>query len=190
MRGDIRQDTWARRRWLRGVLFVVASVAVGVVGVVGCSRASDELDSKRSPATPPPREVHISDTLHIEVVIDGVAEAPLTAPYVRGIKPDFADSERRGWLISTLIPKAAKAKVVIAEGPSGVGLRLEALSGSGLAPALLLTRRGDVIVGAVDPSDPFPRYHGQGGRLKRIGDPMPRLSPVTRLQIQHETSAQ
>lgn len=149
---------------------------------VSCSRASDELDSKRSPAIPPPRDVHISETLHIEVQIDGAVEPPLTAVYVAGIKPDFADAERRGWWIATLVPKAVHAQIVIAEGPSGVGLRLES-HGKAVAPALLLTRRGEVIVGAVDPQDPFPRYHGQGGRLKRLGDPMPRLSPVSRLLI-------
>jgi hypothetical protein len=164
-------------------------IAGGVACAVGaCSRASDELDSKRAPATPPPRDVQISDSLHIEVAVDGTSVAPLTAQSLRGVKPDFADADRRGWWITTLIPAAAKAKVVVAEGPSGVGLRLEVPSGAGLAPALLLTRRGDLIVGAIDPADPFPRYHGQGGRLKRLGDPMPRLSPVSRLLISHETT--
>jgi hypothetical protein len=168
-----------RRRHLVAMLLVVIAGAA-------CSRASDELDSKRAPATPPPRDVQVSESLHIDVTIDGVAATPLTAQALRGVTPDFADAERRGWWIATLIPKAANAKVVVAEGPSGVGLRLEAPSGPGLAPALLLTRRGEIIVGAIDPADPFPRYHGQGGRLKRLGDPMPRLSPVSRLLISHE----
>jgi hypothetical protein len=50
---------------------------------------------------------------------------------------------------------------------------------------LFLTRRGEVMVAAVDPKDPFPRYHGQGGRLRRGGDPMPRVAPVARLAVTH-----
>ncbi|MBK7539221.1 MAG: hypothetical protein IPI49_28425 [Myxococcales bacterium] len=169
---------------VRSLLGAVALGAIAAALLGGCSRASDELDSKRSPAMPPPHDVQVSEALRIEVVIDGSPESALTATTVRDIKPDFADSDRRGWWISTLIPKALGAKVLVAEGPSGVGLRLETPGPGGLMPALLLTRRGDVIVAAVDPQDPFPRYHGQGGRLRRFGDPMPRLSPVSKLSIQ------
>ena len=42
---------------------------------------------------------------------------------------------------------------------------------------LSLTRRGDVIV---------PRYHGQGGRLRRAGDPMPRVTAVSQIAIRGE----
>ena len=43
----------------------------------------------------------------------------------------------------------------------------------------------EVIVSAIDPKDPFPRYHGQGGRLHRAGDSMPRVVPVAKLAITH-----
>lgn len=149
-----------------------------------CSRASDEMASKRAPAVPPPHEVQVSDSLHIEVLLDGAQQPALTAQSVRDIKPDFADSERRGWWLSSLVPSAKGAKVVLAEGPSGVGLRLEVPGPGGLLPALLLTRRGEVIVAAIDPADPFPSYHGKGGMLRRFGDPMPRLSPVSKLSLE------
>lgn len=149
-----------------------------------CSRASDEMAAKRAPAVPPPHEVQVSDSLHIEVRIDGAPQPALTAQSVREIKPDFADSERRGWWLSSLVPSAKGARVLLAEGPSGVGLRLEVPGPGGLLPALLLTRRGEVIVAAVDPVDPFPSYHGKGGMLRRFGDPMPRLSPVSKLSLE------
>ena len=40
---------------------------------------------------------------------------------------------------------------------------------------------------ALDPKDPFPKFHGQGGRLHRAGDSMPRVSPVAKLAITHAT---
>jgi hypothetical protein len=52
---------------------------------------------------------------------------------------------------------------------------------------IYLTRRGDVIVAALDPKDPFPRWHGEGGRLRRAGDPTPRLGPVAKLDITRST---
>ena len=48
---------------------------------------------------------------------------------------------------------------------------------------LFLTRRGEVIVSTIDPKDPFPRFHGQGGRLHRAGDSYPQVRPVARLEI-------
>ena len=72
-----------------------------------------------------------------------------------------------------------------AEGPTGVTVKFADPTPDGLEPVLFLTRRGDVVVAAVDPKDPFPKYHGQGGRLHRAGDTMPRISPVAKLAITH-----
>jgi hypothetical protein len=57
----------------------------------------------------------------------------------------------------------------------------------GLEPVLFLTRRGEVIVAALDPKDPFPKFHGQGGRLHRAGDSMPRVASVAKLEIRKST---
>ena len=41
-----------------------------------------------------------------------------------------------------------------------------------------------MVAAALRADDPFPDYHGQGGRLRRPGDPMPRLlSPLARLRV-------
>jgi len=58
----------------------------------------------------------------------------------------------------------------------------------GLEPVLFLTRRGEVNVEAVDPKDPFPHYHGKGGRLHRVGDSLPHVEKVVRLEITHPKS--
>jgi hypothetical protein len=50
-------------------------------------------------------------------------------------------------------------------------------------PTLSLNRRGEVIVGLVAPDDPFPGYHGRGGRLSRPGDPLPHLAGPLKLRI-------
>lgn len=167
----------------RSVFGAAAGALVALALSAGCSRASDEMAAKRVPATPPPHEVKVADSLRIEVALDGVPQPPLTAETLRTRKPDFADAERRGWWLRSLVSVADEARVVVADGATGVGLRLEIPGPGGLMPALLLTRRGDVIFAAVDPTDPFPAYHGQGGRLRRVGDPMPRLSPVSKLSL-------
>jgi hypothetical protein len=51
---------------------------------------------------------------------------------------------------------------------------------------LYLTRRGEMAAAVIDSADPFPDYHGQGGRLRRPGDPLPRVLPVSELRIRVE----
>jgi hypothetical protein len=50
-------------------------------------------------------------------------------------------------------------------------------------PVLFFTRRGEVVATQVRPEDPFPQFHGQGGRLRRPGDTTPRISPVVALRV-------
>src|SRR6185295_2588616 len=100
-----------------------------------------------------------------------------TSATLEGTKADFADPEHRAWRIPTLIAEATPGSTVEAASPSGVAVKFAQPTPEGLEPVLFLTRRGEVIVAAVDPKDPFPRYHGQGGRLHRAGDSLPRVNP-------------
>ncbi len=155
-----------------------------VLALAACSRASDEAPKKTWADKPPPADMPPPADLTIAVTIDGAAAPPITAATLTGKKADFEDAERTAWLIGTLVPEAAAAgSVVKATSPSGMSIELERPSATGLEPVLFLTRRGDVIVSAVDPKDPFPRYHGQGGRLHRAGDSNPRVNPVAKLAI-------
>lgn len=166
-------------------------VALALAAAGACSKASDEADTKQTPEPPPPPgPARLPDSWQLEVQVDGEPADALTAAVINGTKPDFADSERRGWRIETLLPRAVDATLVIADGPTGVSVLYEVPSGgagvaSALRPALVLTRRGELSAAAVDPENPFPRYHGKGGQLRRVGDSQPRLLGVKRLRIYH-----
>ena len=61
-------------------------------------------------------------------------------------------------------------------------MRLPA-NGESQVPVLMISRRGDVIAELVDPKEPFPEFHGQGGRLGRPPEPSPRVSSVERVRV-------
>ena len=162
---------------------VPAVICAIAVLIAGCAKASDDAAAKRAPAVAPPGEVSIPPGLALSVTINGSAAPPIDAARLAASTPAFADAERRAWRVAQLVPEAAGAAIEARAG-SGVSIRLEAPSAdTHVEPVLFLTRRGDVVVSLVDPADPFPDYHGQGGRLRRQGDPLPRLSGVTSIAI-------
>ena len=153
------------------------------VALLGCSKASQESEAKRWQEAPPPKEITIPTGLAITVSVDGTDKPPLTSDVLTGTKPDFTDPEHRAWRVSTLVPEAVPGTIVEAAAKPGVAVRFDSPTPDGLEPVLFLTRRGEVIVAALDPKDPFPKFHGQGSRLKRPGDTTPRVWPVTRLAV-------
>jgi hypothetical protein len=166
-------------------MFHGRAAAFAILAALGCSKASNEGEAKQWPDPLPQQkgDVPIPDRVEIAVNVDGAAKQPITAATLRGAKPDFSDEERKAWRIPSLIAGVAPGTAVEAVSPSGVSVKFQLPTPEGLEPVLYLTRRGDVIVAALDPKDPFPRYHGQGGRLHRAGDSMPRVNPVARLEI-------
>ncbi len=161
---------------------------VVLLAVVACSKARDEGDRGQWQSSAPPRKIEVPAGLSIVVTSDGAERPPITTETLKTVKPDFADDERRAWLIPTLVADAGPVgSVVEASAPTGVAVKLSHPTPEGLEPVLFLTRRGEVIVSAIDPKDPFPKYHGQGGRLHRAGDTMPRVMPVAKLAITHPT---
>jgi hypothetical protein len=160
------------------------ALVVALAGVA-CSRASDESRTKRSPTPPPPSTVTIPAGLSIPLSIDGAAAPPIDAARLAQLAPDFADEDRRAWRLTALVPAFDRpGEAIEADGEPGLSIRLDHPGpASPLVPVLFLTRRGEVVVTLLDPADPFPRYHGQGGRLKRPGDTQPHVSPVTALRV-------
>lgn len=158
---------------------------VCAVGLLACSKAGDESASaKRTPVPPPPKVVAVPGDLSIRVVIDGAPADPITAARLEGLSPDYVDDERRAWRLDKLLPMLSDPKVGIeALGELGVGVVLDRGSAAGPMPVLFLTRRGDVVAALVHEDNPFPDYHGSGGRLRRPGDPLPRISPVHELRL-------
>jgi hypothetical protein len=151
-----------------------------------CSKASNEGDKKQWQESPPPKDINVPAGLAISVEVDGAARPQITSDTLAKIKPDFVDADHRAWRIPTLVVEAAPPGSIIEAGSStGVAVKFEHPTTEGLEPVLFLTRRGEVLVTAVDPKDPFPRYHGQGSRLRRPGDSMPRVGQVTKLSIIH-----
>ncbi len=164
------------RHWL------LIALSIAVLGV-GCSRASNEGEAKQWQEQPPPKDVNVPAGLSIGVTIGGAEHAPITSEMLTKTKPDFVDDERRAWRIQTIVPEATGGSTVEASSATGVSVKFAQPTPEGLEPVLYLTRRGEVVVAAVDPKEPFPRYHGQGARLHRPGDTMPRVAQVTKLAI-------
>lgn len=156
-----------------------------VLAVAACSKASEESKAKRAPVPPPPPDVEIPATLAIDVTIDGAAAEPVTAARLAALPPDFHDADRRAWKLTRVVPAYDRAGAVVeARGAEGISIRVARPDAADAPqPVLFLTRRGDVVVSVVDPDDPFPGYHGQGGQLRRPGDPLPRLSHVVALDV-------
>jgi hypothetical protein len=163
---------------------MMARWLVIMLALVACSRASEEGEAKKWQEAPPPKEVSVPAGLSIAVSVDGAERSPITSETLKSTKPDFVDTDHRAWKVPTLIVEAAPAGTTVeAASPTGVAVKFAHPTPDGLEPVLFLTRRGEVIVAALDPKDPFPKYHGQGSRLRRPGDTMPRVAPVTRLAI-------
>lgn len=154
------------------------------LSLVACSRASESSEAKKLQSAAPPPEVTIPKTLAIAVEVDGRARQAIVAATLARTPPDFADDDRKAWLIATLVSEAATAgSVVEATAATGIGVKMVNPMPDGSAPALFLTRRGDIIASAIDRADPFPKFHGKGGRLHRAGDSQPRITAVAKLTI-------
>lgn len=162
-----------------------APLLVAVTMAVACSDAGDASFAKRSPVPPPPRSVEVPMDLAIPVDIDDRAGTPVTRERLLSLRPDFMDSDRRVWLLTQVLGDAfTPGSVVEAVGEGSVAIAMSHPSAAEEPqPVLFLTRRGDVVVTVVLPENPFPDYHGQGGRLRRPGDLTPRISPVSRLRV-------
>lgn len=162
----------------------VVPALVTAVLLAACSRAGEEETGKRAPIAPPPPVIEIPAGLNIPVEVDGAPAAAITRATLAGLDPDFADEERRAWRLSRILPAFTAGAVLEAVGREGVSITMQRpASDDEPQPVLFFTRRGDVVATQVRPEDPFPRFHGQGGRLRRPGDLTPRVSPVVKLRV-------
>jgi len=166
---------------MRVVLLACVLAAAGS----GCQKASDATQAKRMPQPPPAPEIRVPDALRIEVVVGGKDTPAIDAARLRATPPDFADSERRAWRLTTLLGPTVGAgtELVITGAPSASLVLTQPATATEPQPALLLNRRGDLVATMVTPNAPFPPYHGAGGRLGRPGDTTPHLPGVARIVV-------
>jgi hypothetical protein len=166
---------------------VVALVAIAVPWVLSaCTKASESQDAKRMPKPPPVASAEPSAPVRIDVEIDGKPAPTIDAARLAAVKPDFEDDERRAWKIVTLLGPAADRDGVSITVTGEKGLALVAKpprAKTDPVPVLTTNRRGDPHFALVPADEPFPAYHGRGGRLARPGDPLPRISGVTRISV-------
>ena len=158
----------------------------------GCHTASDATQAKRMPQPPPApsaaAELRVPDGLRIDVVIAGKAAPTIDAARLRATPPDFADSERHAWKLTTLLGPSVVSpgtELVVSGAPSASLVLTQPAAANEAQPVLMLNRRGDLVATMVTPNAPFPPYHGAGGRLGRPGDTTPHLPGVVRIVVAH-----
>jgi len=151
----------------------------------GCQKASDVTQAKRMPQPPPARDISVPDALRIEVVVGGKSAPAIDAARLRATSPDFVDSERRAWKLSTLLGSAVGpgTEFVVSGAPSASLVLTQPSAASDAQPALMLNRRGDLVATMLAPNEPFPPFHGEGGRLGRPGDTTPHMAGVSRIVV-------
>jgi hypothetical protein len=154
---------------------------------LACSKPGDDSEAKRSPIPEPPPGATVPKDLSVPVESAGEVVYTLTTAILEERKPDFKDEERQAWRLDLLLGEKLfpKGSLLEAEGADGVGISMHRPEKEDdPLPVVVLTRRSEVVAAIVKASNPFPDYHGQGGRLHRPGDPMPRLlTPVVKLRV-------
>lgn len=161
------------------ILVLALACALGA-----CEQRANE--GRRMPKAPPPPSAPVDKALSIAVTIDGEPAPPLDAARLESTPATYADEGKRAWRLDTLFgSKGARAGVsYTVTGDGGVELVLRPpRSLAEAVPVIAANLRGEVIVAMVSPGQPFPAYHGQGGRLGRRGDPLPRIANVTSIAV-------
>ncbi len=160
--------------------------------VLACSKAGEEQQgTKRAPIPPPPQQlIEVPASLSIPVEVDGAESEPVTQATLTRQAPDFADDERRAWRLSRILPAYVAGASVEAVGRDGVSMSMpRPATLEEPQPVLFVTRRGDVVATLLNPDDPFPDFHGQGGRLRRPGDLTTRVTPIVKLRVRSPGAA-
>ncbi|MBK9069416.1 MAG: hypothetical protein IPL79_00170 [Myxococcales bacterium] len=159
-------------------------LALGVLcaAMLGCGKASDENQAKRT-SKPPPQETE-RKPFGIAVLAGEREVLTITNALLDQRAPDFKDEDRRAWKLATLLPGVVAGTTVTAFDAQGIHLSFDwPVADPALHPVLMVSRRGNVAVTMINDNEPFPEFHGQGNRLERRGDLRPRLQPVSKLVI-------
>ena len=170
----------------------LVALSLGVT-VSSCSRDQPNQGKRLPKLGVPP--VTADAVLTIAVFVGGEAKASITAATLASTKPDWADGPRRAWRFETLFgavgavaPGGLSAGTQISvTGSHGVTVDFDLISpASPLVPVIVYSQRGEVVAQFVDPADPFPAFHGEGGHLGRSPSPTPRVAGVSKLEVRQK----
>jgi len=155
--------------------------------ILALSCRGDEPNEERQlPQLQPPPTVEIPRDLQLPISVDGKPARALDAARLKANKPDYTDDERSAWRLDALFRSempTGHARIAAFQ-QNGLSLALD-VPAKDAVPVLLLNRRGQIVLTLVDPTSPFPGYHGHGGRLARPGDPLPHIV-VQRIEITNQ----
>lgn len=110
--------------------------------------------------------------LKIFVELDGHSLPAIDAAALSA-EPDLEDEHRIAWRLERFVPQIARASQLVVEKRDGerVVLPLGGEDGedgqTAAGIALLLNRKGEVVLGSLDADNPFPAFHGRGGNRGR-----------------------
>ena len=153
--------------------------------ICACGSNEPANEGKRMPA-PPPVKREIPADLKITVVVDGQEKPPITHDMLVAMPPEWADAQQRmAWRVAKLVgvDEATDRWFAITGTSNNITVEFPAKSDANvLVPALTLSQRGAMMLELVDPKDPFPRFHGEGGRLGRSPESEPRVAGVTKIE--------
>lgn len=154
---------------------------LAVLVALGCD-TGEANEARRMPKLPPPAQSAVV-MAPIPVAVEGGTDTVVDGALLERIEPDYSSEDRRAWRFSTLlVGELHPGKVVAITGERGIVLELPEPTPEA-EPVLVVSRRGEAIAAVIEPHDPFPQYHGRGGRLGRRGDPLPRIDGVTKITI-------
>ena len=151
--------------------------------LAGC-KSEPANDGKRIPRPPPASTPEIPSNLSIAVTVDGVGRDPITRATLARLSPDWSNAQHKAWRIARLVgvPESVERSFAVTGTANDITVELPAMSTANtLVPVLLLNQRGSLVAEFLDPQDPFPRFHGEGGRLGRSPEPEPRIIGVTKI---------
>jgi hypothetical protein len=159
--------------------------ALVLLFAIACGKSEPANEGKRMPA-PPPSKRELPADLKITVSIDGEERPPITAATLTAMPPDWTDKDaRKAWRVSRLVgvEETVDRWFAVTGTTNNITVEFPAKSTANpLVLALALSQRGTMVVELVDPADPFPRFHGEGGRLGRSPESEPRVAGVTRIE--------
>jgi hypothetical protein len=161
--------------------------ALMLVFCVACGKSEPANEGKRMPAAPPSAKTReVPADLKITVIVDGQERPAITRDSLVATAPEWADTQgHKGWRVAKLVgvDESTDRWFAITGTANNITVEFQAKSdANALVPALTLSQRGQMVLELVDPADPFPRFHGEGGRLGRSPESEPRVAGVTRIE--------